>query len=537
MRYVQAIAGEYPFPFEDILYYTQCKRVEFKHQNPVTKKHVRLRNNDSSFPPRRNESTLDANTLSILYVLLVHNNPEFTIHIINAIDEPQHSFVIHVDTAPSSSATYNHLLSKLSARKNIWVMTEHRERITWGAFSIVNATLNAMRLAWSKNITFDYFLLASGSSYPIKSNRFIRESLAKDPNTVFMDVTPEPSKPDPHLWHHFVECDGFLHRIARMAYIKGINMFIASQWFAAPRHIVQWFIQSSLAREYIDYAKHIIIADENYFATMIMNSPYCTDERKRNLVFLLFDRWENEKATKNNTSANNSNNSNTSKTVISNVRDERKCLNPDFNNCGRSPSILTMEYKHLISSSRALFARKIDPTDHRSLELVNFIDEKRGSISYYNGTVIDRSREKNVTASVESWDNNKDDGGKITMIRVGLSKEMLMVMKEEAELAVTKARATANNSSTIEIASGIIEPSSSNISSATSAHNDSIASLSISSKGALSDNNIAAALAYSTQPSSMLGAVKGMCLKFDEETEQIVSSKCNPLDSNQWFKI
>lgn len=418
-------------------------------------------------------------------------------------------------------------------------MTEHRERITWGAFSIVNATLNAMHLAWNKNITFDYFLLASGSSYPIKSNKFIRESLAKDPNTVFMDITPEPSKPDPHLWHHFVECDGFLHRIARMAYIKGINMFIASQWFAAPRHVVQWFIQSSLATQYIDYAKHIIIADENYFATMIMNSPYCADERKRNLVFLFFDRWENEKAA-NSTSTNNSN---SCKTADSNVRDERKCLNPDLNNCGRSPSILTTEYKHLISSSRALFARKIDPTDHRSVELVNFIDEKRGSVSYFNGTVIDRSQEKNVTASVESWDNNKDDGGKITMIRVGLSKEMLMVMKEEADLAAaaTIASATANKSSTIEPTSGIIEPHPSNISVANSLQNDSsIASLSVSStlaKAAPLDNEIVAALPYSTQPSSMLGASKGMCLKFDVESEQIVSSKCNPLDSKQWFKI
>ena len=418
-------------------------------------------------------------------------------------------------------------------------MTEHRERITWGAFSIVNATLNAMRLALNNNVSFDYFLLASGSSYPIKSNKFIRETLSKDPNTVFMDVTPERSKPDPHLWHHFVECDGSLHRIARMTYIKGINMFIASQWFAVPRHIVQWYIESSLARDYIDYAKHIIIADENYFSTMLMNSPYCTDERKKNLVFLLFDRWENEKAADNSASNNSTN---------VNAIDERKCLNPGFVNCGRSPSTLTMEFKHLISSSRALFARKIDPTDPRSVELVNFIDERRGSVSYFNGTAIDRSREKNLTASVESWDNNKDTGGKITMIRVGLSKEMLMVMEDEAASASAAITASAetNNSLPIKANSGTIESSSSDNGSVHDsavsiyAFNDSIAPLTVSSKLteiAPVDSSSVAAHSYDSKPSSMLGADKGICLKFDEETEQLVSNKCNPLDSNQWFKI
>ena len=32
-----------------------------------------------------------------------------------------------------------------------------------------------------------------------------------------------------------------------------------------------------------------------YFNTIVQSSPYCDDKRSKNLLFLLFDKWENEK--------------------------------------------------------------------------------------------------------------------------------------------------------------------------------------------------------------------------------------------------
>ena len=34
MKYVRALIGETAYPFEDVLYYSQCKHVEFKPQVP-----------------------------------------------------------------------------------------------------------------------------------------------------------------------------------------------------------------------------------------------------------------------------------------------------------------------------------------------------------------------------------------------------------------------------------------------------------------------------------------------------------------------
>ena len=40
-------------------------------------------------------------------------------------------------------------------------------------------------------------------------------------------------------------------------------------------------------------------------------------------------------------------------------RDERKCLMPDRNRCGRSPALLTKDYLFAIEMSDDLFARKV----------------------------------------------------------------------------------------------------------------------------------------------------------------------------------
>jgi hypothetical protein len=64
--------------------------------------------------------------------------------------------------------------------------------------------------------------------------------VATSPNAVYMDIIPDPVRPPSELWHHYVECDDALHRIGRMTVLRGMNMFLGSQWFAIPKHVVQW---------------------------------------------------------------------------------------------------------------------------------------------------------------------------------------------------------------------------------------------------------------------------------------------------------
>lgn len=154
---------------------------------------------------------IDPTKLSILYILLVHDYADFVTSIVDALDEPQHVFIIHVDTkAEHIQATLKHYYeyvdtpttlpsdidvdvgvevdveldgtsnskpkstgrgtgSGSGVNRNVYIMEEQREACNWGGFSIVNATLNAMRFAIDRGMQFDYCLDVSGTSYPIKS--------------------------------------------------------------------------------------------------------------------------------------------------------------------------------------------------------------------------------------------------------------------------------------------------------------------------------------------------------------------------------
>jgi hypothetical protein len=307
--------------------------------------------------PVPNRSPIEIGNMSILYVMLVHNHASFAERLIAALDEPQHTFVIHVDLFATD--VYHQLKKMSTGTSNIFVMDEDRQSVNWGGYSVVNATLQAMKTAWMLQRPFDYMIDISGTSYPIKSNEAIRRELAQKPAAVYMDVHATPNVPPADMWHHYVECDDALHRIGRLTPARGMHMHVGSQWFAVPRHVVQWFLENPLPYQYAQYAQHVVVADENYFATLFMNSPYCGDLVPKNMLFVLFDKWENER------------------NAAPQDRDTRKCLHPDPDHCGRSPTTLTMRYQKLLEISRATFARKFDPADADSMALVDLIDRWR----------------------------------------------------------------------------------------------------------------------------------------------------------------
>lgn len=296
--------------------------------------------------------------LSIAYVFLVHDQVEFTQRTIRTLNESQHLFVIHVDRKFPN--VYNELLQFSANHHNVY-MVENRVDVIWAAFSVVQATLNAVDYLLRQGKRFDYLINFSGTTYPIKSNRYILKILAQFPSAIYVDYNPHPHRPDPSTWHHYVECDGMLHRIGRIPLARGMNLYFGSQWFMLPFRVVEWIMLDPLPDVYARYAKHIIVADENYFVTLIQNSPYCHDIINTNNVLVVFDKWENEKD------------------EALRFYDPKKCLSPDPTICGRSPITLTQEHRGILKSSYHLFARKFDLHNLSSLLMLQEVDRWRES--------------------------------------------------------------------------------------------------------------------------------------------------------------
>lgn len=311
-----------------------------------------------TFPPKSDED-LTAETISICYILLVHDHPEFAMRLIHAILNPRNSVVIHVDR--KAEEVWHKLFHWTANYPNVYMVPfKDCVRVNWGGYSVVNATLVGMSFALAVVKDFDYLADISGTSFPVKSNKVIAKTLANKKNAIYMAIGPDAMRPlTPEMWNHYIECDDIVHRVGRLPIPRGIDLFQGSQWFFLPRHVVQWFISDNLPREFSNYARRVVVADETFFTTMIKNSPYCDDIEETNHLFLLFDRWENEKNTERDS------------------RDSRKCLHPNPDHCGRSPMTLTKEFKRYVTMTQNLFARKFDPANEESMELVGFIESIR----------------------------------------------------------------------------------------------------------------------------------------------------------------
>ena len=158
------------------------------------------------------------------------------------------------------------------------------------------------------------------------------------------------------------------------------------------RSLAGWFISDEdLVPAYAEYGKHTMVADENWFATLLKNSPWCGDHENDNLVAVQFDQWEHDKVTR--------------------VNDRTKCLQPNPNHCGRSPTINTIEYLPALELSQQLFARKFDPSvDNTVLDALDFLRANGGAGSqkgaHFPGVVLEAKGAEGMCVKVGARPGN-----------------------------------------------------------------------------------------------------------------------------------
>lgn len=353
--YINAIGKEEALPFADTKFKNECPEPVLDWENLPDDVHIGLVQNRTYQPPREEaEYIANPDDLRLCYGILTHDDPDATIRLMEVLYEEGHVFVVHVDGKESSDDTYNTLVEYAASRDHVHILGSNRRvRINWGGFSMVNATMQILEYAFAvddpkrPHLDFHKFVHLAASSYPLASNHVIRETLASFPlDANFLHVIMKPTRPGAHGWHYFVECDDSLHRIYRLPPLQnataGVELYTSSQWFMISREFAQYLAQAepgSFVRDYLEYTKHVVVADETFFGTVLRNTAFCTKHHNRNFLHLQFDRWESD--------------------LPAEHRDERKCMMVDPNHCGRSPTTMTVDYADILELSDDLFARKV----------------------------------------------------------------------------------------------------------------------------------------------------------------------------------
>jgi len=271
--------------------------------------------------------------MKIAHLILAHSHPEQLEKVIERLHYLEDLYYIHID-AKQDIAPFK----RLERFSNVFFIKK-RVKVYWGAYSIVQATLNGFEEMIASGKQFDYVNLLSGQDYPLQDICFIHEYLSANYGCLFMQyysVNEAWQEAIPRITRYHLINYNFpgKHKAERI-----LNAVLPRR--KMPDNLIpvgrsQWFTITTAAVTFILYylEKHPEVTrffkltwapDELIFQTILYNSHFRERMVNNNLRFI---DWSEGKA---------------------------------------SPKIFTMQDLHRLQNSGCLFARKLDMNTDNSL--------------------------------------------------------------------------------------------------------------------------------------------------------------------------
>jgi len=234
--------------------------------------------------------------VKIHYLVLAHHNPDQFHELVSALgDNPVYA---HVDAKADGALFANPAVSFAPKRINV----------SWGGWSIVDATLRLIIHAMPHVAPEDYVVLLSGDSYPLRTPEATREFFAQNHGSQFINSVDLPSvemsKSIGRLAKHYVEYNprnGKRNLLPRLINKAGIprnwqkalgdrKAYTGSQWWALTGEAVQWILDDIRDDPaYVEFMKHTRIPDEHFFQIGLMASPFAS-RRKPTVLWSDYSR-------------------------------------------------------------------------------------------------------------------------------------------------------------------------------------------------------------------------------------------------------
>lgn len=185
---------------------------------------------------------------------------------------------------------------------------EPRRRVHWAGFSQVEATLDLLRAAFDSPAQHDMFVLLSGSCYPIGSVRRLTDAFAAQPGRswikyVQVDESAHLQSLSDRYFYRDEVLPAAVRRITRNSRLVERTVRKArevldvrvrerpawvrahgSNWWALTREHADYvlaFVDDPKNAGFIRYYKHAFASDEQFFHTILANSPFAEIRAER----------------------------------------------------------------------------------------------------------------------------------------------------------------------------------------------------------------------------------------------------------------
>lgn len=241
----------------------------------------------------------------IAFILLTHKDPKGIIAQARRLTETGDFVSIHFD-ARASQADYDLIRSALQDTPRV-TFTRRRLKCGWGEWSLVAATLLAVRAAVEAFPQATHFYMLSGDCMPIKSSSYAHEFLDADDcdyieNFDFFqsDWIKTGFKEERLIYRHW-----FNERTQKRRFYASFNLqkrfgmtrsvpadiqvMIGSQWWCLRRQTVEKVLEfCDTRRDVVRFFAASWIPDETFFQTIVPHVVPKKEIRARTLTFLMF---------------------------------------------------------------------------------------------------------------------------------------------------------------------------------------------------------------------------------------------------------
>jgi hypothetical protein len=239
--------------------------------------------------------------MKIAYLLFAYRNPKLIKKTIDRLTGADSSFFVHIDSKSEIKD-----FAGIAGEKVFF--TDQRLCVFWAEFSGVEAILLLIRQALASPQRFDYFVLLSGSEYPLRSREYIHRFLESNRGAEFMTLVkvPGPGKPLSRITTLRYPSSRPVLRFIFKALAKpglGRRDFRKHLGKLEPYSGLTWWALTSEACQYIvdfhdrepalaKFLEKTFAPEEVFFHTILGNSPFQSKMRRN----LLYEDWSAEGA-------------------------------------------------------------------------------------------------------------------------------------------------------------------------------------------------------------------------------------------------
>jgi hypothetical protein len=241
----------------------------------------------------------------IAYILLCHKDPEGIIAQARRLTQAGDYVSIHFD-GRAKPADFTRIREALAPNPAV-AFAKRRHKCGWGEWSLVAATLEAVRAAVDAFPRATHFYMLSGDCMPIKSAEFAHAFLDRDDvdyvesfDFFKSDWIKTGIKDERLIYRHW-----FNERTSKAAFYASMNlqrrlglarkvpadiqMMIGSQWWCLRRRTVEALLDfCARRRDVMRFFSTTWIPDETFFQTLVRHLVPEAEIRTRTLTFLMF---------------------------------------------------------------------------------------------------------------------------------------------------------------------------------------------------------------------------------------------------------